>query len=579
MLSESFVAAVSAPPKDPSTNTTLLKDAGVFVHSFQPQPALRSTFKKSISPANCVAVSETHIYTAQLGKALVHVYGREKGKQEATVPFPERIHSIALAAEDTVLALGTENGSIYLWETCTGRQISTPQSHLQAVTALAVDSNSNYLLSGSADSNVLVWSLLDLLAFPPISSTVQGDVQSPRHTLSSHRDAITSLVTGHSSSSVNIAVSASKDGTAAVWNYQSGELLRTILLSSVPLCLALDPADRGFYTGYEDGSVQLVDFYSTTTVSSVQDPTLSATPVQPPSSSRWTPPSATTGSALSLSLSYDGTTLLSGHASGKILSWDVAAGRFHSQLAEYGGSPITSVKVLPPTGFPNQRLPRRKVVNIMKPRPHEAFSTPSGGRLTAGYKFTTQFPSKLTTPSLSSSSLVQNEPSSFDRMLDHVGFPVDFLNDSLAEFLSDSISAPVPSATPDFMSLDSPTTATPLSVSSNVQAEQHVAQLAALQAQVAHLKRLQEVSNNQIATLAAERTVMKKEAEKAKERKLRKLQRRDKRARSEWDGLGAKKDDVNIGAKKLKGGAPVANGGDDDDDLSSMSESSGEESA
>jgi hypothetical protein len=32
------------------------------------------------------------------------------------VPFPERIHSIALAAQDTVLLLGTESGRILAWE-------------------------------------------------------------------------------------------------------------------------------------------------------------------------------------------------------------------------------------------------------------------------------------------------------------------------------------------------------------------------------------------------------------------------------------------------------------------------------
>lgn len=571
MLSETFIAAVSAPPKDPSTNTSLLKDAGIFVHSFQPQPALRSTFKKSASPANCVAISETHVYTAQAGKALVHVYGREKGKQEATVPFAERIHSIALAADDTVLVLGTENGSILLWEICTGRQISAPQSHLQAVTALAVDPGSNFLLSGSADSNVLVWSLLDLLAFPSASSTTQDGTKAPRHTLSSHRDGITSLATGHAFSSANIAVSASKDGTAAVWNYHNGELLRTILLPSTPLCLALDPADRAFFTGYEDGSVQLVDFYTTTTVSSIQDSSLAATPVQPPPSSRWNPPSQITGnSTLSISLSYDGTTLISGHASGRILAWDVAAGRFQSQLAEYGGSPITNIAFLTPTGFPNARASRQKIVNVVKPRPHDAFSTPGNGRLVGAYKFSTQFTSKLSCGS------VQIQETAFEAALNHVGFPAAYLNESLSELLSTAessveSSAPAQSASaPDFMSLDPPST-TQQQTSSTAQTndEKQALQIAALQKQVKHLKKLQDVSNTQIAKLAAERTVMMKNEEKTEKRRARKQQRRQDRGRKEWEDLGVRDES--------------ANGNEEDvgmaDDGSDLSSTSGESTA
>jgi len=428
--------------------------------------------------------------------------------------------------------------------------------------ALAVDPGSNFLLSGSADSNILVWSLLDLLAFPSASSTTQDSTKAPRHTLSAHRDGIISIVTGHAFSSVNIAVSAAKDNRAAVWNYHSGDLLRTILLPSTPFCLALDPADRAFFTGYEDGSVQLVDFYSMTTVSSIQDSSLAATPVQPPPSSRWSPPSQATGSSLSMSLSYDGTTLISGHASGKILAWDVAAGRFQSQLAEYGGSPITNIDFLPPTGFPNARPPRRKVVNVVKPRPHDAFSTPGNGRLMGAYKFSTQFTSRLAPRS------AHIQQTKFEATLDHIGFPEEYLNESLAELLStDSVeSSPPASSTPDFMSLDTLPTQ-----SASAQTDEQLLQIAALQKQVKHLKKLQDVSNAQIAKLAAERTVMKKSEEKAQGRKLRKQQRRAERVRQEWNELGVKDESVN------------GEGNEDDidmaesSDLSSSSESSAEE--
>ena len=114
MLAESFLAATITPEK-PANNTTL----GIHIHDLQPLPALRSTFKKSSSNPNCVAVSRTHIFAAQADKAVVFVYSRERNHQEATVPFPERIHSIALAGERDgagILALGTEGGSVILWE-------------------------------------------------------------------------------------------------------------------------------------------------------------------------------------------------------------------------------------------------------------------------------------------------------------------------------------------------------------------------------------------------------------------------------------------------------------------------------
>jgi len=115
MLTESFVASISRISK---TNTQVPKDAGIFVQELQPLQAQRHVFKKSQTAPNCLAVSETHVFAAQAGKAVVHVYNREKGNHEATVPFQERIGCLALACRGTVLVMGTEGGSIILWEVC-----------------------------------------------------------------------------------------------------------------------------------------------------------------------------------------------------------------------------------------------------------------------------------------------------------------------------------------------------------------------------------------------------------------------------------------------------------------------------
>jgi len=114
MLSEHYIASIGTPAKAPNTSVT--KDAGVFVHELQPLPGQRSFFKKSATKEQCLAVSETHIFAAQSEKAVINIYNREKGNQEATIPFNERMTCIALAAEESLLILGTESGKILLWE-------------------------------------------------------------------------------------------------------------------------------------------------------------------------------------------------------------------------------------------------------------------------------------------------------------------------------------------------------------------------------------------------------------------------------------------------------------------------------
>ena len=117
MLSESFVASILAPEKPP--NSSIAKDAGIHIYEYQPLSALKSSFKRSSTKANCLTVSPSHIFAAQADKAVVHVYSRERGNQETIVPFPEKICSLALVGTSNapgILALGTEGGRIVLWE-------------------------------------------------------------------------------------------------------------------------------------------------------------------------------------------------------------------------------------------------------------------------------------------------------------------------------------------------------------------------------------------------------------------------------------------------------------------------------
>ncbi|KAJ5623407.1 hypothetical protein N7490_012012 [Penicillium lividum] len=428
MISESFIAATLSSAKSP---TATLRDVGICVHEFQPAPQLRSTFKKSSTTPNCLAVSPSHIFSAQADKAVVHVYSREKGNQEALIPFPERIRSIAVvgAKHGDVLVLGTEGGRLILWETCTGRQVATTASHLQPVTSLVVDPTSNFILSGSADASIHVWSLPGILSFSkPAQSQNRQPPNSPIRTFSNHRAAITSLAVGHSNGRNNIAVSTAKDNTAIVWDYNTGNVLRTYLLPYSATCLALDPVDRAGYVGYEDGSVQSIDFYRSGSVQNpLHDSSLQSTPAQVSAEDRWLPPSAESGATRALILSYDGTTLLSAHDGGKVLSWNIARRKFATTVADYT-HPVTNLVSLPLHGLSNSsQEPIRTIHTIVKPRHDGALSGPSHspGAVPAAYAFHAH----LTAPS----RLRSRQPSQFSQALTHSAFPNSMIEEGLAE--------------------------------------------------------------------------------------------------------------------------------------------------
>ncbi|KAA8645682.1 hypothetical protein EYZ11_005257 [Aspergillus tanneri] len=437
MLSECFIASTLTSAKTPATAS--LRDVGICLHEFQPAPTLRSTFKKSSTATNCLAVSLSHVFAAQSEKAILHVYSREKGNQEATVPFPERIRSIAIAGSKNgdVVVLGTEGGRLILWETCTGRQVATTASHLSPVTALVVDPGSKFILSGSQDATVHVWSLVELLSFtkaPP--GRDRQAPNSPIRTFSNHRAAITSITVGHSAGRYNIAVSAAQDHTAVAWDYHTGRVLRTFLLPSNPVSLTLDPVDRAFYVGYEDGSIQSVDFYKSQSIQHpLHDPSLQSTPSQPPAEDRWSPPTADCGAVHVLCLSYDGMTLLSGHQNGKILSWNVGRRKYASTVADYT-HPVTNMFILPPNGLPQPSLELKRTAHtVVKPRYDSTLSETSkqAGIVPADYTFSTHLLTTSSRPPQSRNPAGTTRTDQFGDAFTHATFPESMLEEGLAE--------------------------------------------------------------------------------------------------------------------------------------------------
>ena len=209
---------------------------------------------------------------------------------------------------------------------------------------------------------------------------------------------------GHSASTMNICVSASKDSTVIVWNYHTGDLLRTFLLPSTPLCLALDPCDRAVFVGFEDGSIQIVEFLQANSVlNPLFDTRLQNTPLQitlPP----WTAPSEI-GGVHCLGLSYDGTNLLSGHASGKIAQWDTGRRAFAGEIADLN-APVTNLLMQSP--FPGRRM--TKMSTVVKPKLGEM-----------AYTFTAQLTGSIGT-------------SSFEDALRGPGIPSDMLDDAISRF-------------------------------------------------------------------------------------------------------------------------------------------------
>ena len=67
--------------------------------------------------------------------------------------------SLAISPDGRLLASGSNDRSIRLWEVSSGRELARWQSHESSVTALAFGSDGMLLISGGADGTLKLWNL------------------------------------------------------------------------------------------------------------------------------------------------------------------------------------------------------------------------------------------------------------------------------------------------------------------------------------------------------------------------------------------------------------------------------------
>lgn len=231
----------------------------------------------------------------------------------------------------------------------------------------------------------------------------------PTVSFSNHRGAITDLAV---SSGVNpetsICVSASKDKTCVVWNYRSGEVLRTLLFPTFPLCLALDPFTRGVFVSTEQGSIYSVDFFGSKPLLGPNSEE-SSTVVQVATAFSTAP--AASGPPTCLGLTHDGTTLVSGHPKGQIHVWSItdrSASSGPKELTNLNAA-VTNIVCVPPLA---PTAPAVRAWTVVKP-----------SQVQRAYTFSAQFEADLT------------PETRFAAMVKAPGFCPETLDSAIAAFL------------------------------------------------------------------------------------------------------------------------------------------------
>jgi pre-rRNA-processing protein IPI3 len=325
MLTETLLLATTRTPTD---NVDAPSISLYNLHT----STLTTSLKRSQTSSSGLAITKTHIFAQQSDKPVINIYSLSTSLLETSISFPEPFTVLSASPCGLYLAAGTATGRVYIWELASARFVATPPLHLQKITALAWNRTGAILAVGSEDTNVSIWSVAALL------DTRQA-AREPLRVLDRHIHAVTALAIGPAGSGPSeLLVTAGRDKNVICWELHTGTHLRTYMIQGVPLCLAMDPAERAVYTGLEEGGVQMVEFQATQSgKSDMYEGEFRDMPVQV-TREVW----GGGAKVLTAQVGYEGNVLVTGDEKGECAVWDVASGGMVKSLCQMKGMILPS---------------------------------------------------------------------------------------------------------------------------------------------------------------------------------------------------------------------------------------------
>nr|XP_040039259.1 WD repeat-containing protein 18 isoform X2 [Gasterosteus aculeatus aculeatus] len=196
-----------------------------------------------------------YLLSAQLGKNFINMWEIQRKDQLQQKMVCQGLVNCVTASRNGLFLLAGVAETVYLWEVSTGKLLSVLSRHYQDITCLMFTDDSSHFVSGGKDNLAVVWS---------ISSVIQLDLShtpEPRHVLSRHSLPITDLHCGLMGAQARVAT-ASLDQTVKVWELSSGELLLSVLFDVEIMSVTFDPCEYFLFCGGSDGNIFQVSLCS-----------------------------------------------------------------------------------------------------------------------------------------------------------------------------------------------------------------------------------------------------------------------------------------------------------------------------
>lgn len=152
---------------------------------------------------------------------LMKVWSVGSGESVKTINHVQNITCITVTKDGQFTITGSEDMSLKIWETQTGKLTQVLVGHEERVSCVATADNNRHVASGSDDKDLIIWTM------------ATGEIEK---TLKGHTAPVTSVkLTGDGSA----LISGSMDGTLRVWSLPSGTILTTYYMNIPVMCFQM----------------------------------------------------------------------------------------------------------------------------------------------------------------------------------------------------------------------------------------------------------------------------------------------------------------------------------------------------
>lgn len=264
---------------------------------------------------------DSYLLAADLVKPRLYLWplNSQTPVPDVRLATPGKVSAVA-CSPNTKYAIAAINEKLFVWQLCSGRLISTLTGHFQTVTTIKFNGDGSCFASSAEDNLIFIWSLGGCAN----SSHLSEDSCKPLCTISTHSRPVKDICFG-SFSNRSILCSVSLDKSLKIHDTSTGDVLLSIVFNEPLTTVCLDANESYVFIGTMSGSIRQF---------CLRNPTRNIDQIV--TSKDYKPFVSHEVPISSLSVSPDGSMLLSGDDSGKVNIWDIGTRVITKQLSFKG---------------------------------------------------------------------------------------------------------------------------------------------------------------------------------------------------------------------------------------------------